>query len=92
VTQVPTKTMALVHRRLLAEASTAAWQDYLMFNALLAVLAIAPALLVNSRLWKRSQPLEPSTQPVEAQVQPSAQAGASASHATSDSDSGRPAW
>jgi EmrB/QacA subfamily drug resistance transporter len=91
VAQAHTKTMALVHRRLLAEASTAAWQDYLMFNALLAVLAIVPALLVNSRLWKRSQPPEPSTQPVEAQVQPSTQAGASASHSTSDSDPGRSA-
>ena len=53
-TQVTSKTLALMHRRLLAEASAAAWQDYLLFNALFALLAIIPALLVNSRLWRRS--------------------------------------
>jgi MFS family permease len=52
-TQVPTKTMALVQRQLQAEASTAAWQDYLLFNAFLAILAIVPALLVDNRLQRR---------------------------------------
>jgi EmrB/QacA subfamily drug resistance transporter len=53
-TQIPTQAMAVVHRRLLAEASTAAWQDYLLFNALMALLAMIPALLVSSHLWRRS--------------------------------------
>lgn len=52
-TQIPTKSMALVLRQLEVEASTAAWQDYMLFNALLAILAITPALLVSNRIWKR---------------------------------------
>jgi hypothetical protein len=31
--QIPTQTMALMRDRLLAEASTAAWQDFFWFNA-----------------------------------------------------------
>ena len=65
-TQLSTKTMAFMHRRLLAEASTAAWQDYLLCNVLLALVAILPALLINSRLWRRSQPAKLSDQPAEA--------------------------
>jgi EmrB/QacA subfamily drug resistance transporter len=52
-TQIPTKSMALVMRQLTTEASTAAWQDYLLFNAMMALLAIVPALLVSNILWKR---------------------------------------
>ncbi len=53
--QLPSKTMAILHRRLLAEATTAAWQDYLLCNALLAALAVIPALLVHQNLWRRKQ-------------------------------------
>ncbi len=72
-TQVTSKTLALMHRRLLAEASAAAWQDYLLFNALFALLAIIPALLVNSRLWRRSQPAASLDQPTAAPTEHQAQ-------------------
>ena len=49
--QVPVQTMALMQDRLLAEASTAAWQDYFWFNALLAILSIFPAL----PCWRRTK-------------------------------------
>ncbi len=51
--QVSTKSMALMQRLLQTEASLAAWQDYLLFNALLAIIALLPALLVDNRLWRR---------------------------------------
>ncbi len=60
-TLVPAKAMALLHRRLLAEASTAAWQDYLLFNAALAILCLVPAVLADGRFWKR--PLAPVATP-----------------------------
>ena len=41
---IPTQTMALMQERLVAEASTAAWQDYFLFNALLAIVCLVPAL------------------------------------------------
>jgi hypothetical protein len=47
--QIPTQTMALMQDRLLAEASTAAWQDFFLFNAWLAILCLFPAL----PLWRR---------------------------------------
>ena len=47
--QVSAKTMALLHQRLLAEASTAAWQDYLLSNTVFALLCIGPALLATGR-------------------------------------------
>jgi hypothetical protein len=50
---------------LLAEAGTAAWQDYLLFNALFALLAIIPTLLVNSRMWRRTRPKAVPSQPTE---------------------------
>ncbi len=56
--QIPTKTTALLHQRLLAEASTAAWQDYLLLNAVLALLSILPAVLVSNRLWRHFRPAE----------------------------------
>jgi EmrB/QacA subfamily drug resistance transporter len=49
--QVPTKTMALMRDRLLAEASTAAWQDYFVFNALVAIVCLFPAL----PCWRRTK-------------------------------------
>jgi DHA2 family multidrug resistance protein len=49
--QIPTQTMALVRDRLLAEASTAAWQDYFVFNAFLAILCLFPAL----PFWRRQK-------------------------------------
>lgn len=52
-TQIPVKTVALVQQQLVAQASTAAWQDYLLFNALFTALAIIPACLVSSRIWRR---------------------------------------
>lgn len=57
--QVSIKSMALMQRLLQTEASTAAWRDYLLFNALLAILAILPAFLTDSRLWKRLRRLAP---------------------------------
>ena len=43
--------MALIQDRLVAEASTAAWQDYFMFNAFLALLCLFPAL----PFWRREK-------------------------------------
>ncbi len=50
--QIPSKAMAVLHGRLLAEASTAAWQDYLLLNAFVALLSVLPALLASDRLWR----------------------------------------
>jgi DHA2 family multidrug resistance protein len=55
--QIPTQTMALLQDRLLAEASTAAWQDYFLFNALLALLTLFPAL----PCWRRTKYQAPTT-------------------------------
>jgi hypothetical protein len=52
---IPTKSMALVGRLLHTEASTAAWQDYLLFNAFLAFLALFPALGVQYYLWRKAR-------------------------------------
>jgi len=49
--QLPTQTMSLLQDRLLAEASTAAWQDYFLYNAILAALCIFPAL----PCWRRTK-------------------------------------
>jgi len=43
--------------RLLAEASTAAWQDYFLFNALLAIICLFPAL----PFWRREKYRAPTT-------------------------------
>lgn len=56
VAQIPTQTMALMRDRLMAEASTAAWQDYFLFNTLLALLCLFPAL----PFWKRRKYMVPS--------------------------------
>jgi len=49
--QIPTQTLAVLQNRLFAEASTAAWQDYLMFNAVIALVCIIPAL----PCWRRAK-------------------------------------
>jgi len=49
--QIPAQTMALIQDRLLAEASTAAWQDYFLFNAWLAIFCLFPAL----PFWRRQK-------------------------------------
>jgi len=58
--QIPAQTMALLQDRLVAEASTAAWQDYFKFNAFLALLCLFPAL----PFWRREKyqaPVPPET-------------------------------
>jgi MFS transporter, DHA2 family, multidrug resistance protein len=55
--QIPAQTMALIQDRLLAEASTAAWQDYFLFNAWLAILCLFPAL----PFWQRQKYHAPAT-------------------------------
>lgn len=61
--QVPTKTMALVGRLLRTEASTAAWQDYLLFNGLLAAVAVLPALWLWGRYWMEVESIEDAPSP-----------------------------
>jgi DHA2 family multidrug resistance protein len=48
---IPTQTLALMQERLVAEASTAAWQDYFLFNTGLALLGLIPAL----PCWRRQK-------------------------------------
>jgi cytochrome c-type biogenesis protein CcmH/NrfG len=58
--QIPTQTMALMRDRLMAEASTAAWQDYFWFNAWIAIICLFPAL----PYWRRTKyqaPAAPQT-------------------------------
>ena len=55
--QIPTQAMALLQDRLLAEASTAAWQEYFLFNAVLAILCLFPAL----PCWRRTKYQTPTT-------------------------------
>jgi hypothetical protein len=58
--QLPTQTAAMIQDRLVAEASTAAWQDYFVFNAFLALLCLFPAL----PFWRREKyhaPVPPAT-------------------------------
>jgi DHA2 family multidrug resistance protein len=56
--QIPAKAMALMRDRLIAEASTAAWQDFFWFNALVALVCLFPAL----PLWQRTKYQPPDTQ------------------------------
>jgi hypothetical protein len=44
------------------EASTAAWQAYLLWNGVLALIAIVPALLVADRLWRRMRAGKPASE------------------------------
>jgi EmrB/QacA subfamily drug resistance transporter len=55
--QIPTQTMALMRDRLLAEASTAAWQDFFWFNAWVAIICLFPAL----PFWRRKKYQAPAT-------------------------------
>jgi hypothetical protein len=55
--QIPTQTLALVRDRLVAEASTAAWQDYFWFNAWIAIMCLFPAL----PYWRRQKYQAPAT-------------------------------
>jgi hypothetical protein len=48
---IPTQTLALMQERLVAEASTAAWQDYFLFNTALALVGLLPAL----PCWRRQK-------------------------------------
>lgn len=57
---VPVKSMALMGRLLHNEASTAAWRSFLLWNAVLGLIAVIPALLVSSRLWTRAQASGPT--------------------------------
>jgi sugar phosphate permease len=59
--QIPAKTMALMRDRLLAEASTAAWQDFFWFNALVAIVCLFPAL----PFWRREKYRAPATPQTE---------------------------
>lgn len=77
--QIPTKAMALLHRRLLAEASTAAWQDYLLLNAFLALLSIPPALLASQHIWQRLRSRAVATARPMMQDEPVPPAGADTS-------------
>jgi hypothetical protein len=64
--RIPPKSLALVGRLLHMEASTAAWQDYLLFNAFLACLALLPAIGVQYCLWQRRRSqatVEPQSTP-----------------------------
>lgn len=63
VFQVPVKSLALMGRLLHAEASTAAWQAYLLWNGGLALIAIIPSLLVANRLWRRARAPVPAAEP-----------------------------
>ena len=49
--QIPMQTLEVMKNRLIAEASTAAWQDYLMLNAVVALVCIFPAL----PFWRRAK-------------------------------------
>jgi EmrB/QacA subfamily drug resistance transporter len=69
-TQILPKTMALLGRLLQTEASTAAWQDFLLFNACLALLALLPALLVDTTWWRRVWPSRSITRPRDLPAKP----------------------
>jgi EmrB/QacA subfamily drug resistance transporter len=74
--QLPTQTLTLMQDRLIAEASTAAWQDYFLFNVLLALISIFPAL----PFWRRKKYQAPAPpQPVAASAH-SASGSPSKSH------------
>jgi hypothetical protein len=60
---MPAKSLALMGRVMQTEASTAAWQAYLWWNGLLALIAIVPALLVANRLWRRQSLAPPTAEP-----------------------------
>jgi EmrB/QacA subfamily drug resistance transporter len=65
--QIPEQAMALLQGRLVAEATTAAWQEYFLFNALLAILCIFPAL----PCWRRGKYQAPTASEADAVSAPS---------------------
>jgi hypothetical protein len=69
--QIPTQALALMQDRLVAEAHTAAWQDYFLFNALVAILCLFPAL----PFWRRERYDDPA--PSQAAAAPVSQAASS---------------
>lgn len=66
--QIPTQALALMQERLVAEAHTSAWQDYFLFNALVAILCLFPAL----PFWRRERYDDPA--PSQAETAPVSQA------------------
>lgn len=66
--QIPTQTLAVMQDRLVAEASTSAWQDYFVFNAFIAILCIFPAL----PFWRRTKYEAPAATPPTGTPVPSA--------------------
>jgi hypothetical protein len=81
--QLPTQALAMMQDRLVAEAHTAAWQDYFLFNALLAALCLFPAL----PCWRREKYHAPATpQAAAAPVQHAATGNAAAVPETSCRD------
>jgi DHA2 family multidrug resistance protein len=83
--QIPAQTMALLQDRLLAEAGTAAWQDYFVFNAFLALLCLLPAL----PFWRREKYHAP--EPVKAPAQGAATGnGVAVSQASHRNNPARP--
>ena len=81
MTQLPTQALALLQDRLVAEANTAAWQDYFLFNALLAALCLFPAL----PFWRRQKYCDPVTP----QVAAAPVSHAATSNATPESETSR---
>jgi hypothetical protein len=68
---LPVQTLGLLHQRLLAEATTTAYQDYFLLSAVMGVLAILPALPWEEgwkgvrRLWGVQQTEStPATEPL----------------------------
>jgi predicted MFS family arabinose efflux permease len=62
---IPTQVLAMMQDRVVAEADAAAWQDYFLFNALLAALCLFPAL----PFWRREvyrAPAAPQTAATQA--------------------------
>jgi hypothetical protein len=68
---IPTQVLAMMQDRVVAEADTAAWQDYFLFNALLAALCLFPAL----PFWRREAYRVPAAPQTEAVPVPQAAAG-----------------
>jgi EmrB/QacA subfamily drug resistance transporter len=64
--QIPTQTLAVVHDRLIAEASTAAWQDYFLFNVGITLLCLLPAL----PFWRRTKYEAPDASQAAADAAP----------------------
>ena len=64
---VPVKTMALVGRLFRTEASVAAWQDYILFNGVVVLVALLPAFLTEVRFWR---PVQAEADVPEADAEP----------------------